>query len=75
MAKSKARSNIEVVVTGHIDKSLRQLKKKLEREGIIRDMKRTVYFEPKTQKRRKRLMRAIKNQMSRLVEQQGIKTI
>jgi small subunit ribosomal protein S21 len=75
MARSKARSNIEVVVTGHIDKALRQLKKKIEREGVVRDMKRTVYFEPKTQKRRKRLMRAIKNQMSKLVEQQGIKTI
>jgi len=70
-----AKSNIEVVVTGHIDKALRQLKKKIEREGVVRDMKRTVYFESATQKRRKRLMRAIKNQMSKIVEQQGIKTI
>lgn len=67
MAKTK--SNIEVQVTGHIDKALRQLKKKIEREGIVRDMKRTVYFEPKTQKRRKRLMRAIKQNMMLLVTQ------
>ena len=53
--------NIEVNVTGHIERSLRILKKKIEREGVVRDMKRCVYFEPKTQKRRKRMMRAIKN--------------
>ncbi|MCK4517186.1 30S ribosomal protein S21 [Candidatus Babeliales bacterium] len=53
--------NIEVGVTGNVERSLRILKKKVEREGIVRDMKRRVYFEPATQKRRKRLMRAIKN--------------
>lgn len=63
------RSNIEVPVTGSIDKALRQLKKKIEREGVVRDMKRTVYFESKTQKRRKRLMRAIKQNMMLLIAQ------
>lgn len=53
--------NIEVNVSGNVERSLRMLKKKIEREGIVRDMKRQVYFEPPTQKRRKRLMRAIKN--------------
>ncbi|MBD3273186.1 30S ribosomal protein S21 [Candidatus Dependentiae bacterium] len=53
--------NIEVNVGENLEKSLRQLKKKVEREGVIRDMKRLVYHEPATQKRRKRLMRAIKN--------------
>ena len=53
--------NIEVNVIGNVEKSLRILKKKIEREGIVRDMKRQVYFESSTQKRRKRLMRAIKN--------------
>jgi len=48
-------------VTGNIEKCLKQLKKKIEREGVVRDMKRQVYFEPPTQKKRKRLMRAIKN--------------
>ena len=63
------RSNIEIVVSGHIDKALRQLKKKIEREGIVRDMKRTVYFESTTQKRRKRLVRAIKQNMMRMITQ------
>lgn len=55
---------------GNIERSLRQLKKKIEREGIVRDMKRTVYFEPPTQRRRKRLMRAIKQNYMRMVSQQ-----
>ena len=53
--------NIEVHVGENLERSLKQLKKKVEREGVIRDMKRQVYHEPNTQKRRKRLMRAIKN--------------
>jgi len=57
--------NIEVNVGENLEKSLRQLKKKIEREGVIRDMKRVVYHEPATQKRRKRLMRAIKNNFLR----------
>lgn len=61
------RSNIEIQVSGHIDKALRQLKKKIEREGVVRDMKRTVYFESATQQRRKRLVRAIKQNMMRLM--------
>ncbi len=53
--------NIEVISTGSVERALKQLKKKIEREGVVRDMKRQAYFEPPTQKRRKRLMRAIKN--------------
>ena len=60
------RTNIEVSVNGNIDRALRQLKKKIEREGIVRDMKRGVYFEPPTQKKRKRLMRAIKQNLIRM---------
>lgn len=67
MARKKA--NVMVVVGNNIDKALRQLKKKAEREGIVRDMKRSVYFESATQKRRKRLMRAIKQNMVQLVAQ------
>lgn len=62
-------ANVMVVVGNNIDKALRQLKKKAEREGIVRDMKRSVYFESATQKRRKRLMRAIKQNMVQLVAQ------
>jgi small subunit ribosomal protein S21 len=60
--------NIEVPVTGNVEKSLRQLKKKIEREGVVRDMKRLVYFEPPTQRRRKRLMRAIKHNLMKNAE-------
>ena len=64
------RANIVIRVNdSNIDRALRQLKKKIEREGIIRDMKRGVYFEPPTQKRRKRLMRAIKQNLLRIASQ------
>lgn len=61
------RSNIEISVSGNVERSLRQLKKKIEREGIVRDMKRVVYFEAPTQKRRKRLMRAVKQNYMRVL--------
>jgi ribosomal protein S21 len=60
--------NIEVHVGENLEKSLKQLKKKVEREGVVRDMKRLVYHEPETQKRRKRLMRAIKNNFIKSAE-------
>lgn len=66
---SKRKSNIEIPVVGNVERALRQLKKKIEREGVVRDMKRTVYFEPATQKRRKRLVRAIKMNMMRIINQ------
>lgn len=66
---SKRKSNIEISVVGNVERAIRQLKKKIEREGVVRDMKRTVYFEPKTQKRRKRLVRAIKMNMMRIINQ------
>jgi len=66
---SKRRSNIEIQVTSNLERSLKQLKKKIEREGVVRDMKRLVYFEPPTQKRRKRLMRAIKQNLMRMASQ------
>lgn len=65
---AKKSYNVEVSVTGNIEKSLRQLKKKIEREGVVRDMKRVVYYEPPTQRRRKRLMRAIKNNLMKNAE-------
>jgi small subunit ribosomal protein S21 len=67
MAKAK-NFNIEIQVTGNLERSLKQFKKKLEREGVSRDIKRQVYFEPPTQKKRKRLMRAIKNNMIKMYE-------
>ena len=67
MSKKKT-YNIEIQVTGNLERSLRQFKKKLEREGVSRDIKRQVYFEPPTQKKRKRLMRAVKNNMIKMYE-------
>lgn len=67
MSKTK-KYNIEIQVSGNLEKSLKQFKKKLEREGVSRDIKRQVYFEPPTQKKRKRLMRAIKNNMIKMYE-------
>ena len=64
---SKKKANIEIQVSSNVEKALRQLKKKIEREGVVRDMKRTVYFESPTQKRRKRLMRAIKQNFVRMI--------
>lgn len=66
---SKKRSNIEIHVNSNVERALRQLKKKIEREGVVRDMKRGVYFEPPTQKRRKRLMRAVKQNFMRMATQ------
>lgn len=63
------RANIEIQVRGSIDRALRQLKKRTEREGVVRDMKRTIYFEPPTQKRRKRMIRAIKLNLMRMASQ------
>ncbi len=61
--------NIAINVNENVERALKQLKKKIEREGIVRDMKRIVYYEPPTQKRRKRLMRAIKQNWIRMASQ------
>jgi len=71
---SKKKSNIEVNVNANVERALKQLKKKIEREGVVRDMKRGVYFEPPTQKKRKRLMRAIKQNLMRMASQGLLKS-
>lgn len=65
----KTKSNVKVVVHSNVDRALKQLKKKCEREGVVRDMKRGIYFEPPTQKKRKRLIRAIKQNLIRQASQ------
>jgi ribosomal protein S21 len=65
----RGKSNVEIQVNTNLDKALKQLKKKRQREGVVRDMKRLVYFEPPTQKKRKRLMRAIKQNLMRMASQ------
>jgi small subunit ribosomal protein S21 len=66
------KANITIVVNDNVERALKQLKKKIEREGVVRDMKRIVYYEPPTQKRRKRLMRAIKQNWIRLATQKFV---
>lgn len=65
-------SNVAISVNENVERALKQLKKKIEREGVLRDMKRIVYYEPPTQKRRKRLMRAIKQNWIRMASQKLI---
>lgn len=60
------KGNVTVHVNDNVERALRQLKKKIEREGVVRDMKRVVYYESPTQKRRKKLMRAIKQNWIRM---------
>jgi small subunit ribosomal protein S21 len=69
---SKKKANITITVTHNVEKALRQLKKKIEREGVVRDMKRLVYFESPTQKKRKKLIRAIKQNYIRMAAQKII---
>jgi small subunit ribosomal protein S21 len=66
------KANITIHVNDNVERALRQLKKKIEREGVVRDMKRIVYHEPPTQKRRKRLMRAIKQNLIRMASQKSL---
>jgi small subunit ribosomal protein S21 len=68
--KRASKANISISVNDNVERALRQLKKKIEREGVVRDMKRGVYFEPPTQKRRKKMMRAIKQNMLRIASAQ-----
>lgn len=65
------KANITIQVNDNVERALKQLKKKIEREGVVRDMKRLVYHEPPTQKRRKRLLRAIKQNWIRLASQRA----
>ena len=68
--KRASKANISISVNDNVERALRQLKKKIEREGVVRDMKRVVYYEPPTQKRRKKMIRAIKQNMLRVASAQ-----
>ena len=68
----KRNANISIQVNSNIERALKQLKKKIERESVVRDMKKRVYFEPPTQKRRKRLLRAIKLNYIRMMTQKAV---
>ncbi len=55
------------VINGKVDPALKRLKKQMEREGVTRDMKKSVYFESPSQKSRKRKLRAIKQNYIRMM--------
>lgn len=46
---------IEVEVRGDIEYAIRQLKKKLQMDGIKRELKRREYYEKPSEKRRRKL--------------------
>jgi ribosomal protein S21 len=62
------KANVSVLVPDNysVEKSLRKLRKLADREGVGRDIKKLVYFESDSQKRRKRRMRAIKQNWLRM---------
>ncbi len=66
--KNKANICIQVS-TNNVERALKRLKKQMEREGVTRDIKRTVYFESPSSKRRKQKMRAIKQNYIRVISQ------
>lgn len=66
MSQKARKANITVAVNNNVERALRQLKKKMEREGVARDMKRIVYHEPPAQKRRKKYLRAVKQNWIRM---------
>jgi len=60
------RAHITVTVKDeNIEKKLRQFKKKIEREGVVKEAKAQVYFESPCAKRRKKKMRAAKLELIR----------
>ena len=55
--------NAVVRVDGdNVDFAIRLLKKKVEREGLIREIKKHTYFEKPTEVRRKKLLKARRKQ-------------
>ena len=55
--------NAYVRVDGeNVDQALKLLKKKIEREGLIREIKKHTYYEKPTEVRRKKLLKARRKQ-------------
>lgn len=46
----------------NVDQALKLLKKKIEREGLVREIKRHAYYEKPTEVRRKKLLKARRKQ-------------
>lgn len=52
--------NAIVVVNGDIDAALKNLRKKIEKEGLVKEIKKAMYYEKPSQERRKKLLKARK---------------
>ncbi len=52
--------NAIVVVNGDIDSALKMLRKKIEKEGLVKEIKRAMYYEKPSQQRRKKELKAKK---------------
>lgn len=72
--EKRKRFNVEVKSSGNGEKGLRQIRKKMEREGILRKTK-EIYFESPAEKKRKRLIRAIKNNILKNGEYMDLKKL
>jgi small subunit ribosomal protein S21 len=63
MIKIKARGNESV------EQMLRRFKKMCEKEGLIKDIKRTSYYEKPSERRRRRLRKSVKREQKIRMQQ------
>lgn len=59
--------NAFVKVDSDLDSALRRLRKKIEKEGLIKEIKKNMYYEKPTQRRRRKMLKA-KKKMRRMQE-------
>ncbi len=59
--------NAFVKVDSDLDSALKRLRKKIEKEGLIKEIKKNMYYEKPTQRRRRKMLKARKK-MRRMQE-------
>jgi small subunit ribosomal protein S21 len=52
--------NAFVKVDSDLDVALKKLRKKIEKEGLIKEIKKNMYYEKPTQRRRRKMLKARK---------------
>lgn len=52
--------NAFVKVDSDLDSALKRLRKKIEKEGLIKEIKKNMYYEKPTQRRRRKMLKARK---------------
>lgn len=55
-----------------IDQMLRRFKKLCEKEGLVKDIKRTSYYEKPSERRRRKERKSLKRAQQESMEQQGL---